>query len=348
MTWSILTGIEPQNRGKELKMKKGQPKNQKLNPSIPWRLYLIIGFIALPVFGAMAYLLQQTKNISDVHDTILGDIREIEQKSMAAHLWFEEILSGDSSEKIDSVRDLLKQAEDRLHTLIGREFDSGEHTRQHAAGDLGKDIVIFHLNHKPHVIQSIQETIEFVEEKLNQFKNMLEKRYFARQMSGSSTEIDQRFDRVFAEIMGGTGEISKKIEASKANHLAQFRVVQTFLISLCLALAVLIALILHRFERRRADDLLSLSQREKALQKSGEKYRTLIENAGEAIIVAQDGIFKFANPKGEELYGFSKEELASRPLTEFIHEEDREMVGDRHKRRLRGVYASYYVPNLGK
>ena len=315
-------------------MENGQPKNQKQNPSIPWRLYLVIGFIALPVFGAMTYLLQQTKNISDVHDTILGDIREIEQKSMAAHLWFEDILSGDSSEKIDLVRDLLKQAEDRLHALIGRELDSGEHTRQHAVGDPGKDIVIFHLNHKPHVIQSIQETIESVEEKLNQFKNILEKRYFAWNTSGPGTEIDQHFDRVFAELMGGTGEIIKKIKASKANHLAQFRVVQTFLIFLCLALAVLIALILHRFERRRADDLLSLSQREEALWESEEKYRTLINSATEAIIVAQAGVIRFANPKGEELYGYSQKELSSHHLDYFIHKDDKQMVRERHERRL--------------
>ncbi len=77
-------------------------------------------------------------------------------------------------------------------------------------------------------------------------------------------------------------------------------------------------------------------QAEESLRKSEEKYRTLIENAGEAIVVAQDGVIKFTNPKGEELYGRSQEELASRPLTYFIHEEDREMVGERHKRRLKG------------
>lgn len=75
---------------------------------------------------------------------------------------------------------------------------------------------------------------------------------------------------------------------------------------------------------------------EKALLESEKKYRTLIESAGEAIIVAQDGVIKFANSKGEELYGYLEEELASRPLTDFIFEEDREMVRDRHKNRLRG------------
>ena len=83
---------------------------------------------------------------------------------------------------------------------------------------------------------------------------------------------------------------------------------------------------------------------QEALRESEEKYRTLIENAGEAIIVAQDGMFKFANPKGEKLYGRSQEELASRPLTDFIHDEDRNMVGERHKKRLKGEEISESYP----
>ncbi len=83
-------------------------------------------------------------------------------------------------------------------------------------------------------------------------------------------------------------------------------------------------------------DITERKLAEEALRSSENKHRTLIKNAGEAIIVAQDGIIKFVNPKGEELYGRSQEELASRPLTDFIHEEDRDMVGKRHKRRLRG------------
>ena len=91
-------------------------------------------------------------------------------------------------------------------------------------------------------------------------------------------------------------------------------------------------------------DITERKRAEEALRESENKYRTLIKNAGEAIIVAQDGIIKFANPKGEELYGHSQEELASKPLTDFIHEEDREMVGERHKKRLRGQKAPTTYP----
>ena len=34
------------------------------------------------------------------------------------------------------------------------------------------------------------------------------------------------------------------------------------------------------------------------------KYRSVVENANEAILVAQNGFFQYANPKAEELFGF--------------------------------------------
>jgi diguanylate cyclase (GGDEF)-like protein/PAS domain S-box-containing protein len=65
-------------------------------------------------------------------------------------------------------------------------------------------------------------------------------------------------------------------------------------------------------------------------------YRSLVENANEAILVAQNGIFLYANPKAEDLFGYSQKELESEPLTAFIHPKDREMVQRRHERRLKG------------
>ena len=65
------------------------------------------------------------------------------------------------------------------------------------------------------------------------------------------------------------------------------------------------------------------------------KYRSLVENANEAILVAQNGVFQFANPKAEELFGFSAEDLSAKSLSRFIHRTDSEMVMERHAKRLR-------------
>ena len=84
-------------------------------------------------------------------------------------------------------------------------------------------------------------------------------------------------------------------------------------------------------------------QATEALRKSEELYRALFHNAGEAIYVAQDGKIIFANPKTSALYGYTHSELTSKPFTDFIHAEDRSIVLDRHRRRMKGdVLTSTY------
>ena len=46
-----------------------------------------------------------------------------------------------------------------------------------------------------------------------------------------------------------------------------------------------------------------------SLQESEEKYRLMVENANEPILVAQDGLLKFANAKAAEVVGYPISEL---------------------------------------
>ena len=78
------------------------------------------------------------------------------------------------------------------------------------------------------------------------------------------------------------------------------------------------------------------AQSDKELRESEANFRLVVENANEGILVAQDGMLKFVNPKMEELTGYSARELTSRPFTEFLHPDDRSMVLEYHQKRLRG------------
>ncbi len=75
---------------------------------------------------------------------------------------------------------------------------------------------------------------------------------------------------------------------------------------------------------------------EKALRQSEKNYRMVVENANEAIIVAQEGKIPFANKKIMEITGYAEEELTSRSFTDLIHPDDRDMVGANYLRRQRG------------
>ena len=84
------------------------------------------------------------------------------------------------------------------------------------------------------------------------------------------------------------------------------------------------------------NDITDRRLMEEALRESEERYRTLFEHANEAVFVAQDGRIVFHNPRTVEMTGYSAEELRSGSFITFIHEDDRDMVMDRHIRRLKG------------
>jgi PAS domain S-box-containing protein len=75
---------------------------------------------------------------------------------------------------------------------------------------------------------------------------------------------------------------------------------------------------------------------ERALADSEAKYRAVVENVNEGILVTAAGRILYANPRALALTGLDEETARSRPFIEFIHTDDRELVLNNHLRRLRG------------
>jgi PAS domain S-box-containing protein len=77
-----------------------------------------------------------------------------------------------------------------------------------------------------------------------------------------------------------------------------------------------------------------------ALVRSEEKYRHVVENASEAIIIAQDGRIRYANPQTSHLSGYAPEELNAKPFLDFVYSEDKQLVAENYMKRLRGEAAA--------
>lgn len=75
---------------------------------------------------------------------------------------------------------------------------------------------------------------------------------------------------------------------------------------------------------------------EKALVDSEKKYRLVVENATEGIVIAQDKMLKFVNSQTKRFTGYSDKELAARSFLDFVHPDDREMVIQHHIKRISG------------
>ena len=81
----------------------------------------------------------------------------------------------------------------------------------------------------------------------------------------------------------------------------------------------------------------SVWQHRKSMEKEKQRYRTLFENAGEAILVAEGGYIRFANKRLSDLLEVSYEEILSKQFTAFIHPDDREFVLSRHQDRTHNI-----------
>ena len=83
-------------------------------------------------------------------------------------------------------------------------------------------------------------------------------------------------------------------------------------------------------------DITKRKQAEKDLKTSEERYRLLVDNIREIIFVTQDNKIKYVNPQALEMTGYSEKEFMSRPFTEFIYPDDRELVLRNYYKRLNG------------
>ena len=83
-------------------------------------------------------------------------------------------------------------------------------------------------------------------------------------------------------------------------------------------------------------NIIARQRAEEILRESEAKYRLLVENSNELILVAQDGLIRFVNGKSSDFLGYRPDEVTDKPFSDYIHPEDRKMVLERHLKRLKG------------
>jgi PAS domain S-box-containing protein len=83
-------------------------------------------------------------------------------------------------------------------------------------------------------------------------------------------------------------------------------------------------------------DVTDRERRERRLRESEQKYATVVEEASDAVIVAQGESIRFANPRAADILEYDQAALEGKPVADVIAPEDRETVLDRLQRRLQG------------
>ena len=75
---------------------------------------------------------------------------------------------------------------------------------------------------------------------------------------------------------------------------------------------------------------------QEALGESEEKYRILVEQANDGILIVQEGLIKFANRRLAEANGRTVEELINTNFLDYVRPEEVPRVANRYQRRMAG------------
>jgi PAS domain S-box-containing protein len=83
-------------------------------------------------------------------------------------------------------------------------------------------------------------------------------------------------------------------------------------------------------------DITFRKKAEDALRESEGKYRALVEQANDMIVVVQDGVMKFCNRKVAEMWGGDVQEIVGQPYDRFIDPAELPRVRENYIRRMAG------------
>jgi PAS domain S-box-containing protein len=100
-------------------------------------------------------------------------------------------------------------------------------------------------------------------------------------------------------------------------------------------------------------DITERKQMQEKLEQSESKYRNLVENAHDGIIITQFGKFKFVNNAFCNMVEFTREELVECSFLKVVADEDKERMKEYHKLRMSGekhqmIYEAKGITKSGK
>lgn len=198
--------------------------------------------------GIIGYGYYTGDRLSRVYAPMVNATMEIKLSATTAHLWFEEIISGDRHEEIDVVWEQQERAEWYAKAMLeGGSSPEGTFLPLADAGMRGK--------------------ISEVHEKLAEFRRIAETRFREQETSGVGTGIDQRYDAVFRDFLHTADEVEILLQRTMVDDLNRFRRTQILLIVICLFLFIFSGVIFLHFNGRMGKYILSLKQANAALNR---------------------------------------------------------------------------------
>jgi len=269
----------------------------------------VTGF-TLGIAGAMLYSFYLGLNMATRYTPVVHAATELKLEATTAHLWFEEIISGDPYLRIEEIWQHLDEAEWYARAML----EGG-------------------VNHQGEIIPletpALRQKIQQVLEGLDAFRSIAQKRWDQKSDSGVGSDIDQALDSTFDDFLIAADAVKTTLRSTMDMSFHQLRIQQALLIAIIILLGSRLGFLLLRHERLHSEDLVSLQDNEMKLLVSEIvlKEAQVLANIGHwqrSILTGRvtwsDQVFR--------IYGFQPGafEPTGRHFFKMVHRDDRKRV----------------------
>ncbi len=256
--------------------------------ALRWHVYVALGIATAAMVCTVGYSLHMGDRALRVYAPLMNAAMGIKLEAAIAHLWFEEILSGDRHESIEDVWQHLDQAAWYADAML--EGGANEKGTFIALGD-----------------PELRREVEGVRTKIARFRTVAEQRYASRDRAKAGTGIDQRFDAVFHDFMAQADGVARALRRLMQVQRRSFLAIQAGLGVAYVALSVLAVGVLRRQGRRRRLYSQELGRNEKRLRSVVESMPVMLDAFDEK------GILLTWNGECERVTGYAEGELVGNP-----------------------------------
>ncbi len=269
--------------------KRGAANDKSHRVGSVWLMYVLVVFFAVVVICSMGYILNTGSRMAAKHTPLIDATMEIRLETAQAHLWLEEMISGERAMDINEIWKLQYSAEWYAQAML-------------TGGKSAEGVFI------PLEDVKLRREIQTLVAKLAEFRDIAVKRYETPQDSPLNSEIERRYHNVFAEVMTMADQVETELQRVIRADLRKFRIVQIVLIIVCATLAVLVGISFGRFIRERIKNEQQLRAAIQQLQASDQQLRA----ANQQLKANEEELRRFNLDLGERvkelncLYGLSR------------------------------------------
>lgn len=195
--------------------------------------------IAMVMFASIALIMfsfaagyRMTAKFAPLVDAVMV----VKLENTFAHLWLEELISGDEGESIEKVYAHVDKAMWYATAMLN--------------GGTNEEGTFLPIEEP-----ALHLKIDKIRELTGELRQMMAQRYGDFSLTGVDTKADEEYDRLFNRFIVLADEVEKELQQLISKKLYEFKLLHVILLAIIPLLAALLVAVLYRYEKQRREYL---------------------------------------------------------------------------------------------